>query len=151
MPIELLGDEDERLRGRTRVSGGSLPPGLSVNSERADISGTPTQAGTFDFYLTVTYNRQPSCPFKNPSDDPFRISINPGLPQAHHRARVDDTRYGRAPPYSLQMTATVADPKTWSISSGTLPPGLANRRGDGLDLRARRSLPASSTSRCSPR
>ena len=30
------------------------------------------------------------------------------------------------------MTATVADPKTWSISSGTLPPGLAIDAATGL-------------------
>ena len=30
------------------------------------------------------------------------------------------------------MTASVADPKTWSISSGTLPPGLAIDAATGL-------------------
>ncbi len=38
-------------------------------------------------------------------------------------------------PYSLQMTATVAEPKTWSISSGALPPGLAIDASTGPDLR----------------
>jgi hypothetical protein len=130
LPIELLGDEDEGCAVYT-VSGGSLPPGLSVNSDGARISGTPTQAGTFDFYLTVTYNRQTTCPFKNPSDDRFRISINPGL--AKLTIGPESTTPGTVgASYSLQMTATVADPKTWSISSGALPPGLAIDAATGL-------------------
>ena len=48
IPIELLGDEDEQCAVIT-VSGGSLPPGLAVESDAMRISGTPTQAGTFDF------------------------------------------------------------------------------------------------------
>ena len=40
---------------RFSVSSGSLPPGLSVSDEGL-ISGTPTAAGSYDFYLTVTYD-----------------------------------------------------------------------------------------------
>ncbi|MEX0850969.1 MAG: Ig domain-containing protein, partial [Gaiellaceae bacterium] len=35
-------------------------------------------------------------------------------------------------PFSLPMTASVADPKTWSISAGALPPGLSLGASDGL-------------------
>jgi hypothetical protein len=35
-------------------------------------------------------------------------------------------------PYTLQMTATVPDPKTWTISSGALPAGLTLGPTDGL-------------------
>ncbi len=41
---------------RFSVSSGSLPPGLSVSDEGL-ISGTPTAAGSYDFYLTVTYDK----------------------------------------------------------------------------------------------
>ena len=61
------------------VSSGQFPPGLSISDEGM-ISGMPTQAGTFSFYLTARYDRQPSCPFKSPSDDFFTISMNPGAP-----------------------------------------------------------------------
>jgi hypothetical protein len=130
IPIELLGDEDEGCAVYS-VSSGNLPPGLSVNSDGARIEGTPTQAGTFDFFLTVKYTRHSGCPFKNPSDDPFRISINEGLAKltiGPESAPVGTV--GTA--YSLQMTATVAEAKTWSISSGTLPPGLALDASTGL-------------------
>jgi hypothetical protein len=136
LPIELGGDEDEACAVFT-VSSGSLPPGLSLTRPFVNetgyglISGTPTQAGTYDFFLTVTYNREASCPFKNPSDDGFRISIFPGLPKL--TIGPESTSPGtRGAPYSLQMTANVAEPKTWSINSGTLPPGLAIDASTGL-------------------
>ena len=129
LPIELLGDEDEGCAVYT-VSGG-LPPGLSVDSDGARISGTPTQAGTFDFYLVVTYNRQTSCPFKNPSDDRFRISINEGLAKLTIGPE-STTPATTGAPYSLQLTASVDGDKTWTISSGTLPPGLSINGTTGL-------------------
>ena len=130
IPIELLGDEDEQCAVIT-VSGGNFPPGLVVQSDALRISGTPTQAGTFDFYLTVTYNRETTCPFKNPSDDAFRISINEGL--AKLTIGPESTSPGtNGMPYSLQLTASVGGDKTWTISGGTLPPGLAINATTGL-------------------
>ena len=110
-------------------TGGSFPPGLSVSDE-GYISGTPTQAGHYDFYLTVRYQKNPGC-FKNPSDDRFIININPGV--AKLTIGPESTTPGTmGAPYSLQMTASVADPKTWSINSGTLPPGVALDANTGL-------------------
>jgi large repetitive protein len=130
LPIELLGDEDEQCAVYT-ISSGSLPPGLSVNSDGQRIEGTPTQAGTFDFYLSATYNRETTCPFKNPSDDPFRITINPSVPKltiGPESAPVGTV----STQYSLQMIASVSDPKQWSINSGTLPTGLTIDPSTGL-------------------
>ena len=130
IPIELLGDEDEGCAVYT-VSGGSLPPGLSVNSDAARIAGTPTAAGTYNFYLNVSYDRETTCLFKNPSQDQFRININPGL--AKLTIGPESTTPGTTGvPYSLQMTATVPDAKTWTVNSGTLPPGLALDASTGL-------------------
>ena len=132
MPIELLGDEDEAC-SVTKVTGGTFPPGLTVFSDEMRISGTPTRAGTYDFYLTVTYDRQGSCPFKNPSDDLFRIIINPGVPKLTIGPEQSGVPVGTvAAPYTLQMTATVADAKTWTISSGALPAGLTLGSSNGL-------------------
>jgi hypothetical protein len=139
IPIELQGDEDEQCAVYSRGSG-TLPPGLSISGAR--ISGTPTQAGSFDFFLVVNYDAEESCRFedppgsgqfryKTPSDDEFRIAINPGLakltlgPETTSPATVGS-------PYSLQMTASVGDPKTWSIASGSLPPGLSINPSSGL-------------------
>src|SRR5262245_49445587 len=50
------------------VASGNFPPGLSISDEGI-ISGTPTAAGSYAFYLQVTYDKEPACTFKNPSDD----------------------------------------------------------------------------------
>jgi hypothetical protein len=108
---------------------GTFPPGLSVADEGV-ISGTPTTAGEYDFYLEVRYQKNPGC-FKNPSQDRFIIKINQGL--AKLTIGPESTTPGTmGTPYSLQMTASVPDAKTWSINSGTLPPGVALDANTGL-------------------
>ena len=132
LPIYLQGDEDLGCAVFS-VSSGSLPPGLTVNDEGRRIEGTPTQAGTYDFYLTVTYNRHAACPFKNPSDDSFRVSVKPGIPRliiGPEQSGVPVGTVGAA--YSLGMTANLSDPKTWSISAGQLPPGVSIDASSGV-------------------
>lgn len=140
LPIELGGDEDEGC-ATFHVTSGTFPPGLSITRNVVNesgyglISGTPTQAGSFRFYLTVRLDREQSCidtcGSKCSSDDEFVININQGLakltlgPEATAPATVGT-------PYSLQMTATVAEPKTWSVNSGALPAGLAIDASTGL-------------------
>lgn len=136
--IEVQGDEDEACAVYSLTSG-NLPPGLSLTRNVVNetgyglISGTPTQAGTFDFYLTVKYDRETSCLVtpKPQSDDFFRITIVPGLPKL--TLGPESTTPGtRGTPYSLQMTASAPEPKTWSITAGALPPGLAIDASTGL-------------------
>jgi hypothetical protein len=120
----LQGDEDLGCASFS-VSSGSLPPGLTVSGHT--VSGTPTQAGTFDFYMTVTYA---PC-IKPASDDFFRININEGLPKL--TIGPESTPPGTTgAAYSLQMTASAPEAKSWSISSGALPPGLAIDANTGL-------------------
>ena len=62
---------------------GTFPPGLSISDE-GFISGTPTQAGKYQFYLTVRFDKEPqcleTCCRSRSSDDEFIIKINPGAP-----------------------------------------------------------------------
>jgi len=119
-----------------KTTSGTFPPGLSI-VDGGYIRGTPTTAGTFSFYLTVTYDRKESCAFddppryKVPSDGRIVIPITPGLPKLTlgPASTVPGTI---GTPYSLQMTATVSEPKTWSIVSGQLPPGLNLDASTGL-------------------
>ena len=108
-----------------RVTSGTFPPGLTFANDA--IQGTPTQAGTFESYITVDY---PGCG-KPASDQRLIISINLGVPKLTLGPESAATGTTGAP-YSLQMTASVADAKTFSISTGALPPGLALDASSGL-------------------
>lgn len=134
IPIELLGDEDEGCAVH-KVDSGTFPPGLSVNSDAARIEGTPTQAGNYRFYLEVTLYTCPyPCGAKCESQDEFIINVNQGVPpKPKLTIGPESTTPGTAgTPYSLQMTASVTDPKTWAVKSGTLPPGLALDASSGM-------------------
>ncbi len=121
------------------VSSGAIPPGLTFSSNGtagAVISGIPTQAGNFTFYITVhnPYKEDPPGTIVcngDFSDKKFTIPIIPGLPKL--TLGPESTAKGTTgTPYSLQMIASVPDAKTWSITSGTLPPGLAINASSGL-------------------
>lgn len=113
------------------LDSGALPPGLNLELG-GTLHGTPTQAGTYRFYVEM----------REPEDDPancagertqkqFTLVINPGVP----RLIIGPESAGPGTVgvlYSLPMTATVPDPKTWSIVAGALPPGLTLGATDGV-------------------
>jgi hypothetical protein len=102
------------------VSSGVFPPGLSISDEGL-VYGTPTQAGHFDFYLTVEYRKTSLCPGKTPSDDRFVIDVNPKLTIA--TANLPDANVNQA--YTSPPLAATGGPvSSWSLASGTLPAGL---------------------------
>ena len=147
LPV-FLQDDDPWSCAVFRVSSGTFPPGLSLAPYASDstkgslISGTPTQPGTYRFYISYLANREASCGAmcgnKCQSDDEFIIPINPGAgapPPAPPKLTLgpETTTPGTTgTPYSLQMTASVSDAKTFSISAGALPPGLAINSSTGL-------------------
>jgi Putative Ig domain len=115
------------------VSSGQFPPGLSLNSDGL-ISGTPTEAGSFTFYITVSYPVLVDPPCNGGfSDKKHTIPINPGIPVLPKLViGPESTSPGTVgTAYSLQMTANLADSKTWSVS-GQLPPGLSLNSSTGL-------------------
>jgi large repetitive protein len=143
LPV-FLQDDDPWSCAVFSVSSGTFPPGLSLTPYASDstkgglISGTPTQPGTYRFYISYLANREASCGAtcgnKCQSDDEFIIPINPGaaaLPKLTLGPEAAATGT-TGTPYSLQMTASVPDAKTWSISGGALPPGLAIDASTGL-------------------
>ncbi|HEY1082033.1 MAG TPA: GEVED domain-containing protein, partial [Prosthecobacter sp.] len=98
------------------VESGSLPTGLSLGLNNGVVSGTPSQAGAFNFVLKVTdfygcsatqnYSLTPSCP---------SVSVTPSsLPSP-----VVGTAYNQ----TLTPAGGVG-PYTLSVSSGSLPAGL---------------------------
>jgi PKD repeat protein len=95
------------------ISGGALPGGLSL-STTGSLRGTPTQSGTFQF--TVSASNQAG----STSAGPFTISVN----------ETPSFTSGTPPlgavnaPYSFTFTALGAPAPTFSLATGTLPPGL---------------------------
>jgi large repetitive protein len=105
---------------------GQLPPGLSMDSN-GHVTGTPTQAGDFSFWLELrdTGCVGGSCPpagtsCSAPSQRPFTIHIAGRLSVATNS--LPDAPINQ--PYSQQLTATGGTVSSWSVASGALPDGL---------------------------
>ena len=103
-----------------------LPPGLSIDSSSGLISGTPTQTGTYVFWVTMTDIPNTAggvfwCSDDNSTEKQFEITINQGLQINQRQSSL--TAGQMTVPYNLQFTATGGSP-TWTVSSGSLPGGL---------------------------
>ncbi len=101
---------------------GTVPPGLTLGTD-GSLSGTPTQADTFSFSVTPTDSAQ--TPVKGPAlavtvlingTSQLVLSATPSPP-----AGVDGMPYG---PFTFSATGGF-QPLHWSITAGSLPPGLA--------------------------
>lgn len=113
------------------VSSGVLPPGLSLASDEGVARGTPTQAGSYTFYITVSY----TCGVggKAPgifSDQQFTINVNQGAAAPPPAPTVSVTTASlpdanvNQPYTSPGLTATGATVTSWTLAGGTLPAGL---------------------------
>jgi len=119
---------------RYDVVGGAPPPGLTVSSSDASVSGVPTQAGTFQFWLQVTDIPQWQggaswCQDDKQSQWQFQITVVQGIQIQQRQATLSTAQL--TVPYNLQFTATGGTP-TWSVSSGALPAGLTLDSSSGL-------------------
>jgi hypothetical protein len=118
---------------RFAVSSGAFPPGLSV-SDDGNIRGTPTAAGSYTFYLTVSWASDGGCVSQSPSDRKFTINVNPGtgappppptpaVTLSVSTASLPDANINQAYT-SPGLTATGATVNSWSLAGGSLPAGL---------------------------
>ncbi len=108
------------------IISGSLPPGLSLTGQA--ISGTPTASGTFPFTAQVRdLDPDSGNPFY--ATQSYGLTINPRFAVSTSSpppATVGDT-------YSLTLTASGGlPPYSWTIISGSLPPGLSLNSGTGV-------------------
>jgi streptogramin lyase len=102
------------------ITSGSLPAGLSLNSVTGQISGTPTEYGTFTFTVQVSDSGTPG----QTDSRNFSLTINaiPPLTITTNSPLPEGTE---AIPYSVTLTATGGiAPYSWSLLSGSLPNGL---------------------------
>jgi hypothetical protein len=105
---------------------GTMPPGLSINSGGL-ISGTPTQAGTYVFWINMQdipkeQGGAPWCADDRSTERQFEITIFQGVQIQQRQSVLSPGQL--TVPYSLQFSAVGGTP-TWSISAGSLPAGLA--------------------------
>jgi uncharacterized repeat protein (TIGR01451 family) len=105
------------------ISAGSLPPGLTLNPSTGLLSGTPTTGGTYPFTVKVT-------DASNQSDTRATTVVIAASPTL---------TFG--PPPAGQVGVAYNDPLTvsggtapyvWSVSVGSLPPGLSLNPSTGV-------------------
>jgi hypothetical protein len=105
------------------VSSGALPAGLSLDPSTGDLTGTPADVpGTYSFTAHVTDGASQTATKDLTLDlaDPLAVSTT-SLPDATVGA-----------PYSQTVSGTGGKgPYTWSVVTGSLPPGLTLDTGTG--------------------
>jgi large repetitive protein len=107
---------------------GNLPPGLSLASSGL-ISGTPTTAGNWSFWVDLSDQNPPSATWCRPSEAQrqFTITVTGGTPPVAlkiSQSALSPSTLVENRPFSFQFAASGGGTQTWSIQSGTLPAGL---------------------------
>jgi hypothetical protein len=95
-------------------TGPGAPPGMTMNLAGI-YSGTPTATGTYTFNVTAANTA-------GSTTVPYTQAINVLAPTITSPLALDDGFAGVAT--STQFQATGSPPITWSVSAGTLPPGI---------------------------
>jgi large repetitive protein len=107
------------------LASGQLPPGLTLNTGTGDISGRPSQVGTFTFTLQArdAAGGQTSSGFTITIAAGLTITTAPVLPAA-----------AVALPYQATLAAAGgASPYTWSAIAGSLPAGVTLHSDGKID------------------
>ena len=99
---------------------GSLPPGLTLNASTGSIAGSPTTSGAYTFTLAVTDGQVPPVSVSKE----FRLTVAVGPLSIVTVSPVTGATSGSR--FSKSFNAAGgAIPYSWSVSSGTVPPGLS--------------------------
>jgi len=102
------------------ITAGALPAGLSLGPATGQISGTPTQSGTFPITVQV---KDSSSPAQTASQDFNIVIAAAGSPLSITTSSLPSGTQNAA--YSATLAATGGKtPYTWSITSGSLPAGV---------------------------
>ena len=119
-----------------RILGDAMPPpGVSL-SKAGHLSGTPTQAGTYSFWVELSDQNPPEASWCIPkqAEREFTVIVEgsgpaaPALPPlAISTGSLPVATAGT--PYALGLQATGGGTQSWSLVSGTLPSGLALSSG----------------------
>ena len=102
------------------VASGALPAGITLDSS-GELCGTPTASGTFYFTAEATDSATPTPAAATAS---LSLVIAPATPFVITTTALPSAVQGVAYSAALGSTGGTA-PITWSVSSGSLPPGLS--------------------------
>ena len=110
------------------IISGNLPAGLTLansNTATVNITGTPKTVGTSTVTIQATNGSG------TPISQSFTISVNPPPSLTITTRTLAPGTVGQS--YSFQLQAAFGTPPyTWSIVSGSLPPGLALNNSTGV-------------------
>jgi len=104
------------------VSSGSLPPGLSLNPATGSVTGIPTVAGTYNFTMKVVDSGSPAL---TTTQAIAGLIIAPSRPFALSCLPPTGGVVGSAYSASVCLAGGGTQPYAYSVTSGSLPPGLA--------------------------
>jgi hypothetical protein len=100
------------------ISSGQLPSGLTLNRTTGAISGVPQQSGLSQFIVQATDS---STPTPETATQQLSITISGGVSITTNSLPVADLGVT----YSATASASGGTaPYTWSVTSGSLPPGI---------------------------
>lgn len=105
------------------VASGTLPPGLALASSSGAVKGTPTTAGNFSFTIQVSDSSTPS----QTAQKSFSVIVNPKDGLVIGTNSLPNGTKGTA--YSANLAASGGTtPYVWTVTAGSLPPGLSLSR-----------------------
>ena len=106
------------------ISSGALPTGLTLNGGTGVISGTPSTAGIFNFTARVLDSSDRT------SERALSITVSSALTISTTSLPAGT----RGTPYSTTLAASggTGTGRAWSVTSGSLPPGLSLNAASGL-------------------
>jgi hypothetical protein len=108
------------------VIAGALPAGLTVQDD-GKLVGTPTESGHFDFWVELTDGIPGgACHSPTPSQGEYSVFI---APKIEITTALPGAKAGV--PYRVAVAAKGGGTLEWSVTAGSLPPGLALSRTDG--------------------
>ena len=111
--------------------GGTMPPGVSLSFSGL-VSGTPTQAGSYSFWVDLSDQNPPSADWCRPADAQREFTITvvgggggaPATPLSIVPTVLAPKATTVNTQYKFQLTAQGGGTQTWSLQAGSLPTGL---------------------------